>query len=321
MRPAHELVRRLAGEGRLPRPGALRTMTVMEFAWLEDFLALVECGGFSRAAEKRGLSQPSLSRRMRSLEEWVGAVLIDRSTHTLRLTAAGERFQLLAEETLRRLHLGREEVRDTARTASETLRFASTHVLSLTFFAPWLRQLEARQPLSATIELTADNMVACERMMIEGRVQFLLCHHHEAAPTRFGSDFRSVQLGEDSLIPVMAPGAFAKNDIAAAPQLSFTAESGMGRILAAAWAGSGRPPPSQPAFASHLASVLTAMARDRRGIAWTARSLVAEDLRNGVLEHAGTAADDVPMEIRLWRPRARQSPAAEALWQRIARPA
>lgn len=289
----------------------------MDSDWLEDFLALLDSGGFSRAAEKRAVSQPSFSRRIRSLEDWVGATLIDRSTHTIRLTAAGERFRTVAEETLRRLQLGREEARAVAKASSETLRFAATHVLSLTFFPAWLRSLESTQPMTATVELTADNMVACERLMVEGRAQFLLCHHHEATTTRLGSDFRSLCLGEDVLLPVVAPEIFKAVDLADAPQLCFTADSGMGRILSAAWAVAGREPPSHPIFASHLASVLTAMARDGRGIAWTALSLVEEDLAAGRLVRAGSPEDDVPIEIRLWRPRARQAPAAEALWSRI----
>jgi DNA-binding transcriptional LysR family regulator len=126
-----------------------------------------------------------------------------------------------------------------------------------------------------------------------------------------------LRLGEDVLLPVAAPGVAGGGNLADAPQLCFTAESGMGRILAAAWAAAGREPPSQPIFASHLASVLTAMARDGRGIAWTALSLVEDDLATGRLVRAGAESDDVPIEIRLWRPKARQSPAAETLWSRI----
>lgn len=289
----------------------------MDFDWLEDFLALVDCGGFSRAAERRAVSQPSFSRRIRSLEDWVGTTLVDRSTHTIHLTPAGERFRLVAEETLRRLHLGREEVRETARAASETLRFAATHVLSLTFFPSWLRKLEADEPTSATIELTADNMVACERIMVEGRCHFLLCHHHDAAPVRLQSDFRSIELGQDVLLPVVSPALARAADLSTAPQLCFTAESGMGRILTSAWAAQGRAPPGQPIFASHLASVLTAMARDGRGIAWTALSLVEEDLATGRLVRAGRAEDEVEIQIRLWRSKSRQTPAAEALWRKI----
>lgn len=289
----------------------------MDSEWLEDFIALIDCGGFSRAAEKRSVSQPTFSRRIRLLEKWVGVTLVDRSTHTVRLTPAGERFHGVAEETLRRLRAGRDEVRMIAETSSNTLRFASTHVLSLTFFPSWLRQIELDEPTNVTVELTAAHMVACERLMVEGRSQFLLCHHHEAATTRMDADFRSIPLGEDALIPVMSPSLAERFELKSAPQLAFTAESGMGRILTAAWLSTGRTPPRHPIFASHLASVLAAMARDGRGATWTARSLVADDLASGRLVHAGTPADDIPIEIRLWRPKARQTPAAEQFWEKV----
>jgi LysR family transcriptional regulator, hypochlorite-specific transcription factor HypT len=289
----------------------------MDTTWLSDFLALVEHGGFSRAAESRAVSQPSFSRRIKSLEDWIGAPLIDRRTHRIGLTAAGESFRLVAEETLRRLELGRDAARAADKINQETLHFASTHVLSLTFFPRWLRRIEEERPVEATIALTADHMVACERRMIEGKAQFLLCHHHEGAPTQFGTAFRSVQLGHDRLLPVAAPSLLRRCDPADAPQLAFTAESGMGRILASAWERDNRPRPAQPIFSSHLASVLTAMARQGRGVAWTALSLVQEDLDEGRLVRAGSEDEDVVIEIRLWRARARQSPAAERFWSRI----
>lgn len=290
---------------------------MLDSSLLEDFLTLIDCGNFSRAAEKRSVSQPSFSRRIRTLEEWVGARLVDRSTHTVRLTLAGDRFRTTAEETLRRLQLGREEARAVAKASSETLHFASTHVLSLTFFPSWLRGLEVDAQRHVTIELIADNMVACERLMIEGRAQFLLCHHHEAANIRLGSDFRSVQLGNDVLLPVAAPQVVAAGITADTPQLAFTNDSGMGRILTSARSAQGMPTPPQPAFASHVASVLAAMARDGRGVTWSALSLVEDDLASGRLVRAGTVTDEVPIEIRLWRPKARQSPAAEAFWSRL----
>jgi LysR family transcriptional regulator, hypochlorite-specific transcription factor HypT len=285
--------------------------------WLEDFLALIDHGGFSRAAERRSMSQPTLSRRIRLLEKWVGATLVDRGTHALRLTPAGDRFRVVAEETLRQLRAGRDEVRMIAATSAQTLRFASTHVLSLTFFPSWLRQIELNEPTNATVELTADNMVACEQLMVDGRSQFLLCHHHEAAATRMGTDFSSIQLGEDRLIPVMSPSLAERFDLTSAPQLAFSAESGMGRILTAAWLSAGRNSPQNPIFTSHLASVLAAMARDGRGATWTAHSLVADDLESGRLVHAGTPEDDIPIEIRLWRSKARQAPAAEQFWAKL----
>ena len=37
----------------------------MELSWLEDFLAVIANGGFSRAATQRHITQPALSRRIR----------------------------------------------------------------------------------------------------------------------------------------------------------------------------------------------------------------------------------------------------------------
>lgn len=52
----------------------------VELVWLEDFVALAESGNFSRAAELRATAQPAFSRHIRSLEEWLGVTLVDRST-------------------------------------------------------------------------------------------------------------------------------------------------------------------------------------------------------------------------------------------------
>ncbi|HXO95917.1 MAG TPA: LysR family transcriptional regulator, partial [Chthoniobacterales bacterium] len=88
---------------------ASRPERPLEFIWLEDFLALMDCGNFSRAAELRHVTQPAFSRRIRALEHWVGVDLFERDTHPVTLTEAGHRFRLVAEEILRRLREGREE--------------------------------------------------------------------------------------------------------------------------------------------------------------------------------------------------------------------
>lgn len=288
----------------------------METIWLEDFLAVLDEGGFSRAADRRAVSQPAFSRRIRALEEWVGTSLFDRNTHSTRLTPAGERFRPVAEELLRRLQIGRQDALGAAQAASETLRFAATHALSLTFFPEWLRLLEMAAPITSTVQLTADNMVACEKIMLEGRAQFLLCHHHPAATNRLASDsFISIELGNDMLVPVAAPSSFKSAAALEGPYLAYTSESGMGRILLAAWAsGAAR---KEPVFSSHLASVLVAMAREGRGFAWSPLSLVRDDLDSGRLVRVGARSDEVSMEIHLFRAKSRQSPAAEALWDRV----
>mgnify|MGYP001024943323 CR=1 FL=1 len=58
----------------------------MELKWLDDYIALIETGTFSAAAERRHVSQPAFSRRIQMLEEWLGVTLIDRSRKPLQFT-------------------------------------------------------------------------------------------------------------------------------------------------------------------------------------------------------------------------------------------
>src|SRR5258707_12685271 len=157
----------------------------MELEWLEDFLALAKAAHFSRAAEKRNISQPAFSRRIRMLESGIGKPLFNRDTHRIELTAAGEQWRPTAEDVLRRIYLGREQAREAADGFSSTLKFASTHALSITFFPDWLQDIEAENHFGAGISLVTDNMAGCEQKMLQGQAHFLLCHHHPSAPVLF----------------------------------------------------------------------------------------------------------------------------------------
>ena len=65
----------------------------MELRHLRYFVAVVEEGSLTTAAEKRlHTSQPSLSRQIRDLEDEVGADLLLRSVHGVQLTASGQVF-------------------------------------------------------------------------------------------------------------------------------------------------------------------------------------------------------------------------------------
>jgi len=288
----------------------------MDTTWFQDFLAVLEEGGFTRAAEHRAVSQPAFSRRIKALEDWVGASLFDRTTHTVTLTVAGERLLPAAEEILHRLQIARADASNAAQLQHDALKLAATHVLSLTFFPIWLRSVEALAPMTGTVQLTSDIMVACEKLMIAGRVHFLLCHDHPAVATRLTPEsFQSIEIGRDILVPVATPHLLETCKPDSPPYLAYTATSQPGRILAAAWASAGQHPPEEPAFSSPLASVLAAMARDGRGMSWSPLSLVAEDIAAGRLARVGNVAAEVPIGIRIFRPKARQSPAAETFWK------
>lgn len=65
---------------------------------LKYFLAIVEEGSISGAAEYLSISQPSLSRQIKDLEEHLGHKLFNRGSRTITLTPAGELLRDRARE-------------------------------------------------------------------------------------------------------------------------------------------------------------------------------------------------------------------------------
>ncbi|MFF7396091.1 LysR family transcriptional regulator [Achromobacter sp. NPDC008082] len=290
--------------------------------WLEDFCALAETGSFSRAAEARAIAQPAFSRHIRALEEWVGADLFDRSTHPTELTAAGHKFLPLLKQVMADLEAARIKAMAAHAQHGASLRFAATHLLALTFFPKWLTRLEAHMEVGA-IQMMSDSFQACEDLMAQRRVQFLLCHRHPQVASRLDEiAYPKVCLGADVLVPVSAPAAHAQGEPAhrleggdAVPFLAYGSTSGLGRIVASQLRH--KPMPAeriQTTFVGPHATLLRSMAIQGRGIAWLPDMLVHDDLQQGKLVRAGGPEWDIPLEICLFRQPTDMAPVAENLW-------
>ena len=87
----------------------------MELRQLEHFLAVVEEGTFTRAAERVSLTQPAVSLSIKKLEEEIGGPLFARDVHDLSLTEAG---RVLADYARRMIRLRDDATREMARLGS-----------------------------------------------------------------------------------------------------------------------------------------------------------------------------------------------------------
>jgi DNA-binding transcriptional LysR family regulator len=86
----------------------------VEIRHLRAFVAVATASSFSRAAGPLFITQPALTRTIRQLESLLGATLIDRATHPVSLTAAGEEFLPYATRILNHLDIGIAAVRQHA---------------------------------------------------------------------------------------------------------------------------------------------------------------------------------------------------------------
>lgn len=294
----------------------------MNLSWIDDFTALASTGNFSRAAEERHMTQPAFSRRIRALEEWLGAELFDRSSQPARVTEVGEWFRTVAQDLQARVTAIPGEAREKAEASSTTLRFASTHALSFTFFPRWLQALEAQSTMGP-LQLVSDVQQKCEALLSQSQVHFMLAHGHPGVRGRLDAEeFPNLVVGTDQLVPVSAPDASGQalhQLIGGGKQhvvtlLGYSVESGLGRILKELKGPDLEHLHVQNVMTAHLASVLRTMALNGRGLAWLPRLLVGEDLDRGRLVIAAPAQWHVDLEIRLHRNRTSIGKAAEAFW-------
>jgi LysR family hca operon transcriptional activator len=105
----------------------------MELRHLRYFVAVVEEGTLTTAAERRlHTSQPSLSRQIRDLEYQVGAELLSRSVHGVKLTAAGKAFLDHARLALMQVDAAIEAARKAAQPARKafSIGFQTGHEMN-----------------------------------------------------------------------------------------------------------------------------------------------------------------------------------------------
>src|ERR1041385_7995126 len=73
----------------------------MDLLQLEHFLAVVEEGTFTRAAERVCRTQPAVSQSIKKLEEEIGGQLFSRDLHDVSLTEAGKALVEYARKMVR----------------------------------------------------------------------------------------------------------------------------------------------------------------------------------------------------------------------------
>jgi len=296
----------------------------VELIWLEDCLALKQTLNFSQAASIRNITQPAFSRRIQSLEVWVGAKLFERSRHGVTTTKAGEVFCDEAATLISLLHNARRKTQETSALYDAEVIFTATHSLSFAFFPSWIKSSKTANLLS-TFQLVSNTMRACEKIFIQGKSQFLLCHHLPKMNLKLESgDYKSLKVGSDNMVLVSAPNPETGEpewDIGdkTLPFLSYSTESGLGRIL------SGQPAivkltrHMKTVFTSDLASTLLAMAVSGEGVAWLPYSLALGEILKGnlVLVSPIDMELKISVEVRLFRHSAPMTRAAENLWDHI----
>lgn len=103
----------------------------MELKQLRYFKAVAEELHFQRAARKVNITQPALSHQMKTLEEELGVVLLERDRRSVALSEAGKVLLAHVNEVLHRLDRAVDEVKNAAGVEKQTLKIGTRFFINL----------------------------------------------------------------------------------------------------------------------------------------------------------------------------------------------
>src|SRR5690606_4872771 len=86
---------------------------MVELYLIRYFIAVIEAGGFTKAAASLNITQPTLSAGIRKLEDGLGVTLFERSGRRVFLTPAGTRFLVRAREIMQLCNVAAREAAET----------------------------------------------------------------------------------------------------------------------------------------------------------------------------------------------------------------
>lgn len=298
----------------------------MNLSWVRDLANLAQTGNFSRAAKLSNLSQPALSRRIKAMEDWVGAVLVERSRQPVSLTGAGIQMLEAGQQALARLESERKGIRDAQALPDRyVVTFAAQHSIGWRFYPAWLQAFESSYgPIVS--RLRADDLPNCVQDLEDGAVDFVIAYASRRAPAIAGSgDIESLLIGRDLLLPVCKVGAdnrpmftLDRKGSAAIPYLRFGSNAPISQHIEPLLGSDNIRNRLQMVYENSMAGALRIRVRDGIGLAWLPRSLVAPDLEAGVLVPAGGTRWHIPLEIRIHRIRRQSNALTSKIWTFLA---
>ncbi|GAB3181207.1 LysR family transcriptional regulator [Nesterenkonia halophila] len=281
----------------------------MEHRLLRYFVAVAEEGGVSAAAETLHMTQPALSRQIRSLESGLGLALFDRTGPRLSMTSEGRAFLSTAQQVLQAHDHARGYARQLAAGRLEHVGLAAPGTTLVDVVAPFVATFTAGDPVPSVAEIPVD---ADPRLLVAAHDLVLVTHEP-------GDQVASRRLAE---LPVWAcvpadhrwagRGAVALEELVE-EQLVLTSRDYMARrLLDGALEVAGLAPHGAvEARHSHVAQALAAAGR---GVA------VVTDDPHFALVPLRIRVGDGDLRVRLtaaWRSRHHAAATLEALVERL----
>jgi DNA-binding transcriptional LysR family regulator len=143
----------------------------LDLAELRAFCAAIDLGSLGRASRLLRVSQPALSKRMRTIEAVVGTQLVERSPRGISPTPAGTKLYVEARKLLAQAEAVDDLVRGLSREEAP-VRLAASHTIAEFVLPGPLVDFERQRERHLSVELMVANSVVVRELVRDGRADF-----------------------------------------------------------------------------------------------------------------------------------------------------
>jgi LysR family transcriptional regulator, carnitine catabolism transcriptional activator len=183
----------------------------MDLRRLRLFLAVVDGGGMTRAADAEHVSQPSVSQAIRELEGELGTPLFHRVGRRVVLTAAGEALVEPARQVLRDVETGRAAVESVAGLTAGRLDLVALPTLAVDPLAPLVGAFRVEHPGVELALADPSDSVEVVELVASGACELGITVEAVTDPALVAH-----RLGTQDLLAVLPPGAGTSHTMAIA---------------------------------------------------------------------------------------------------------
>jgi DNA-binding transcriptional LysR family regulator len=113
---------------------------------VQAFVAVADFGGFQKAAETLYVTQTAVTQRLRNLEDFLGVMLIERTTRSIALTSIGKDFLPQARRLLQELSSTLNEIRETGKAQRGDVAIACVPTVGIQYLPQIIQEYSSRFP-------------------------------------------------------------------------------------------------------------------------------------------------------------------------------
>lgn len=184
------------------------------FTWKEYVYEVYLEKSFSKAAQNLYISQPSLSARIKKVEERIGFPLFDRSTSPLQLTEVGEVYIKAAEEIFQIEQRVENYINNLSTLKTGSLSLGASNLFAAYVLPPIITGFKKKFP-DVNIQVTEGNTTQLESMLGNNSLDFVIDNYH------YDSTLYSKELYCQENILLAVPKHFPENEMLKNFQLSY----------------------------------------------------------------------------------------------------